>query len=177
MREAIWALAVIGALALGFIGGRVLSGEQEALVTLKERVASLEERLGTLSDLGRIAVIRVNELAVRYQENNPSIKERVEREKARLQRDLKRLQEQLQLGEISDQQFSAKVAELQKQLQELQQQILLVVAGRIQAAAEEVAREEGYDIVVRREDVIIYYRDALLDDITEEVWERMQAMR
>jgi Skp family chaperone for outer membrane proteins len=179
MRQAIWALIVIGALAIGFVGGQVLSGERKALARLQERVTALEEFLGreTPSRLGRIAVIQVNELALRYQENDPALKEQVAREQARLQRELERLQQQQQRGEITPQELSAKVVELQRELQGLQQQILLIVAGRIQAAATEVAREEGYDLVVRREDVIIYYRDTLLDDITEQVWERMQAMR
>jgi len=167
LRQAIWALAVIVALMLGFLGGRMLSGERQELVELQERVAALEAQW-------RIAVVKVNDLALRYQEENPELQEQLKQTLNRLQEELQRLKQRQERGEISEQEANVKALELQ---QAVQKEILLAVAGPIQWAVTQVAQEEGYRMVMKHKDVVIYYQDDVIDDITEQVWKRMQSLR
>lgn len=177
LRQAIWAAAVIVALLLGFLGGRMLSGERQELVELQERVAALEARLGgggSAQPQWRIAVVKVNDLALRYQEENPELQEQLKQTLSRLQEELQRLKQRQERGEISEQEANVKALELQ---QAVQKEILLAVAGPIQWAVTQVAQEEGYHMVMKHKDVVIYYQDDVIDDITEQVWERMQSLR
>jgi len=179
LRQAAWGLAVVGALLVGFIGGQVLTSEKGTIEALQKRVADLEARLSEVGSSSaaaskpwRIAVVKVNDLALRYQESNPELKAKLRQTLTQLQEELQRLKQQQERGELTKEEATTKALELQ---QAVQKEILLAVAGPIQWAVTQVAQEEGYDVVMRHEDVILYYQGGVIEDITERVWEKMQA--
>lgn len=185
MRQAIWALAIVIALIAGFLIGSMLSGsgsgDPEAVAELQTRVATLEQEIDQLkgssgasgpSGPQRVAVVRINELATRYQEENPQVKERLEREMTRLQTELQGVREKFQSGELTQAEAQLEVTRLQQDLQNL---TLSVVAKPIQQAVSAVAQEGGYDAVFKLEDVVIYHEGAVFDDITQEVWTRLSS--
>ncbi len=192
MRQAVWVLIAVVALGIGFVGGRLTSQERAALQELQAQIEELERQLEELAAQAatptpvvaaqpaapsaplKVAVVQVNKLALRFQEDNPALQEQVRQKTAEIQREIQRLQQQLQSGEITREEAQLQAFQLQ---QELQNQLLLAVAGPIQAAVNEVARELGYDVVVKHEDVVLYYKNTVLDDITERVWERMKLLK
>ena len=176
-KQAIWALVVIGALLAGFLGGRVLSGEQETLANLKNRLATLEQQAGgggasqTPFKAQRIAVVQVNDLALRYQQYNPTLEDQLKQELDRIKTEIDLLQQQVAKGQISKEDASVKALELQRSAQN---NLLVAVARPIQAAINQIAQEKGYDVIMKREDVVLYFKGTVLDDITEQVWARIQ---
>lgn len=192
MRQAVWVLIAVVALGIGFVGGRLTSQERAALQELQAQIEELKRQLDGLAAQAatptpvvaaqpaapsaplKVAVVQVNKLALRFQEDNPALQEQVRQKTAEIQREIQRLQQQLQSGEITREEAQLQAFQLQ---QELQNQLLLAVAGPIQAAVNEVARELGYDVVVKHEDVVLYYKNTVLDDITERVWERMKLLK
>lgn len=194
MKQAVWVLIAVVALGIGFVGGRLSSQERAALEQLQARLQELEKQIQALSESPkaststpivatqprpqgsnlRVAVVQVNELALRFQEDNPALQEQVRQKTAEIEQELQKLQQQYQSGGISREEAQLRAVQLQ---QELQKQLLFALAGPIQAAVNEVARELGYDVVVKHEDVVLYYKDAVLDDITEQVWDRMKLMK
>lgn len=192
MRQAVWVLVAVVALGIGFVGGRLTSQERAAVEQLQAQLQELEQRIQELSESAksgppapvvaaqppasnlRVAVVQVNELALRFQEDNPALQEQVRQKTAEIEQEMKKLQERYQSGEISREEAQLRALQLQ---QELQKQLLFALAGPIQAAVNEVARELGYDVVVKHEDVVLYYKDAVLDDITEQVWDRMKLLK
>lgn len=193
MRQAVWVLIAVVALGIGFVGGRLTSQERAALEQLQARIQDLEQQIEELSAQAasptseaaaqpvgsrgsnlKIAVVRVNDLALRFQEDNPKLQEQIRQKRAEIEQELQKVQQQFQSGELSREEAELRLVQLQ---QELQKQLLLAVAGPIQAAVNEVARDLGYDVVVKQEDVVLYYKDAILDDITERVWDRMKLLK
>jgi Skp family chaperone for outer membrane proteins len=192
MKQAIWILGVLIALVVGFFGGQLLSGGQspqaadleDRIAALESEIADLKAQLASQSGLSgappaetaipRIAVLQVNDLALRFQENNPKLEERVQQESLRIQQELQALQQRFQQGDISREEASLQAMQLQ---QALQRTVVEAVAGPIQAIATQIAQERGYDVVVKREDVIVYYKDGTFDDITEDVWAVLKDLR
>lgn len=192
MRQAVWVLIAVVALGIGYVGGRLTSQERAAVDRLQARLQELEQRIETLSAPAasstptsavaaqptgptlKIAVVQVNELALRFEKDNPKLEEQIRQKRAEIEQELQKIQQQYQSGELSREEAQLQAVQLQ---QELQKQLLLAVAGPIQAAVNEVARDLGYDVVVKQEDVVLYYKDALLDDITEQVWDRMKLLK
>lgn len=182
-------LVIIVALVAGVLAGRFLlgDGQSEAMAELRQQVQDLGQQVGELEARAgeasgdrqgksltsqNIAVVGVNELATRYQEQNPDVKERLTQEVQRLQGELSGLQESLRQGEISQEEFTLKATQLQQQLDDL---LSSAVARPLQAAVTAVAQRKGYDIVLKQQDVVIYHRDGVMDNITEEVWDLLQS--
>lgn len=192
LRQALWVLAVVVALVVGFFGGQLLSGGQgptPRITDLEDRIAALEGEIADLkaqlqsapsgaasseAAIPRIAVLQVNDLALRFQENNPKLEEKVKQETLRIRQELQSLQQKYQQGEISQEDASLQAIQLQ---QALQRTVIEAVAGPIQVVATQIAQERGYDVVVKREDVIVYYKEGTFDDITEDVWAVLQQMK
>jgi Skp family chaperone for outer membrane proteins len=176
-KQAVWALVVVGALLVGFTGGTFLSGQREALADVQARLEQVEKQVGVRGSAGgsaiqRVAVVSFNDLALRFQESNPASIQQLRQEAERIRPEIERLQKQMERGEISAQAATDKALQLQE---ELNQKILKAVAGPIQAVIAQFAWEKGYDLVMKREDVVLYYQGTALVDITEQVWERLKA--
>jgi Skp family chaperone for outer membrane proteins len=199
MKQAIWALIALVALGVGFLGGQMLSGtgrapDSEALTQLQARLDALERRIGELQQdlqslkstpatapattaqgqLWRVGFVRVNQLALRFQEDNPKLKRQVEEKLGELQQRALEVQKKLQQGEIDQTEAQLQILQLQ---QELQKAALELIAVPLQIAINQVAQEQGYDLVLKREDVVLYSRENVLDDLTEDVWDVLQTMR
>ena len=192
MRQAIWVVGILVALGVGFFGGQLLSGGQTPTAgDLEERISALESEIADLkaqlaaqsapsgaplaeSGIRRIAVIQVNELALRFQEGNPKLEEQVKQETVRIQQEMQALQQKFQQGEISREEATVQATQLQ---QALQKTVLEAIARPIQVVTTQIAQERGFDVVVKREDVILYYKDGVFEDITEEVWGVLEKLR
>lgn len=156
------------------------SGDSQAIA---DRVAELESRVQSMSASGdgssnggaspwaNVAVVRVDELATRYQNENPEVREQLQNEVQRLQGEMQSLQQQVQSGELSQSEAQLQATQLQQELQEL---TLSVVAQPIQAAVTAIAQERGYTVVFNVQDTLIYRQEDLMDNITPTVWERLQ---
>lgn len=160
----------------------IQSGDGQALA---DRVAQLENRIQTInvssgdngstsggtSPWANVAVVRVDQLATRYQNENPEVKQRLQEEVQRLQGEMQSLQQQVQSGELSQSEAQLQATQLQQQLQDL---TLSVVAQPIQDAVTAIAQERGYTLVFNIQDTLIYRQEDLMDNITSTVWERLQ---
>jgi len=178
-KQAVWALFVLAALLVGFTGGTFLSGQQGTLADFENRLAALEKQLGgktapSSSVSQRTAVVKVNELLLRYQAQNPTIEEEFRKGLAQIAPEMERLNQQLKRGEISQEEASTRAFELQNAVR---QRLVESMARPIQDAINQIAQEKGYDIVLKREDVVLYYRGTTFDDITEQVWSRVQSAK
>jgi len=159
----------------------IQGGDSQALA---ERISQLESRVdsmptggngtagGGASPWANVAVVRVDELATRYQEENPQVKQRLQEEVQRLQGEMQSLQQRVQSGELSQSEAQLQATQLQQQLQDL---TLEVVAQPIQAAVTAIAQERGYTAVFNIQDTLIYRQEGLMDNITSSVWDRLQA--
>ncbi len=201
MKQAIWVLIALAALGIGFLGGQMFSStssapDSEALTQLQARLDALEQQLeATQRELQalksasaatpavpsqgqgqpwRVGVVRVNQLALRFQEGNDKLKRQVEEKLGELQQRAQKVQEQLQRGEIDQTEAQLQILQLQ---QELQKAALELIAVPLQIAINQVAQEKGYDIVLKREDVVLYSKENILDDLTEDVWDILKTMR
>jgi len=176
-KQAVWALIVLGALIAGFTGGTFLSGQRDALADVQDRLATLEKQLsakgtaqGTLKSQ-RIAVVKVNDLILRYQKSNPTVEEQFRQELERIQPQLEQLQQQVQQGKLSQEDAATLAFNLQ---QSARQKLIESLARPIQAAINQLAKAQGYDAVLKHEDVVLYYQGNVFDDITEQVWSLVQ---
>jgi len=164
----------------------IQSGDSQALA---DRISELENRIQTIdseatngngtgsasagsSPWANVAVVRVDELATRYQEENPEVKQQLQEEVQRLQSEIQSLRQQVQSGELSQSEAQLQATQLQQQLQQV---TLNVVAEPIQAAVRALAQERGYTAVFNVQDTIIYRQEGLMDNITPSVWDRLQA--
>lgn len=163
----------------------IQSGDSQALA---DRISQLESRIQTISTSasgsggestsggsspwGNVAVVRVDELATRYQEENPDVKQRLQEEVQRLQGQMQSLQQKVQSGEMSQSEAQLQATQLQQKLQDV---TLEVVAQPIQAAVQTIAQERGYTAVFNVQDTIIYRQEGVMDNVTSTVWDRLQA--
>ncbi len=122
----------------------------------------------------RIGFVRVNPLALRYQEGNEELRRQFQDKIQELQQQAQEVQRRLQAGEIEPAEAQFQLLQLQ---QELQRAVAELIAMPLQLAINQVAQEKGYDLVLKREDVVLYSKEGILDDLTEAVWEVLQTMR
>ncbi|HEU68005.1 MAG TPA: hypothetical protein ENN53_02100 [Candidatus Acetothermia bacterium] len=65
--------------------------------------------------------------------------------------------------------FSDRLHQLQTAFQQLDQLLTQVAAAKIVELAQQVAREQGFDIVLRTKEVVIYSREAVVSDLSPDV--------
>ncbi|MCD5408403.1 SHOCT domain-containing protein [Candidatus Bipolaricaulota bacterium] len=96
------------------------------------------------------------------------------RESARpLTAEVANLVQSAQLGIVYLEGFMATYQQLQAAFQQLDQLLSRVAAAKIVEIAQQVAREQGLDLVLRKKDVLIYYNDQKITDISGEVEGRL----
>lgn len=161
---------------LGELERRVVSLQRE----LKELKAKAKDRDAPAAAPSappvpwRIGFVRVNPLALRYQEGNEELRRQFQDKIQELQQQAQEVQRKLQAGEIEPAEAQFQLLQLQ---QELQRAVAELIAMPLQLAINQVAQEKGYDLVLKREDVVLYSKEGILDDLTEAVWEVLQTMR
>ncbi len=70
--------------------------------------------------------------------------------------------------------FSNQLQQLQTAFQQVDQLLTQVAAVKILEISQQVAQEQGYDIVLRTKDVVMYQRAPAISDLTPEVEKRLQ---
>jgi len=72
--------------------------------------------------------------------------------------------------------FSERLQQLQTTFQQLDQLLTQVAAAKIVEITQQVAREKGYDLVVRTEDVVMFRREPTVVDLSSDVEGRLWAL-
>ena len=67
----------------------------------------------------------------------------------------------------------AQYQQLQSAFQQLDQLLTQAAAAKIVEIAQQVAREKGFDLVLRKKDVLIYYNSGTVSDISGDVEGRL----
>ncbi|HIP99530.1 TPA: OmpH family outer membrane protein [Candidatus Bipolaricaulota bacterium] len=78
-----------------------------------------------------------------------------------------------QVGIVDLEGFMATYQQLKSAFQQLDQLLTQAAAAKIVEIAQQVAREQGLDLVLRKKDVLIYYNDQKITDISGEVEGRL----
>lgn len=93
-----------------------------------------------------------------------------------LQASLQEVANRAQVAILDMQDFMADLQQLQLAFQQLDQLLTQAAAAKIVQVAQAVGREGGYDLVLRKKDVVIYYNPALIVDISAEVEVRLREL-
>lgn len=183
MKQTVWVLSgLVGfllILGLGFSVGQVIS-MGNTMIALETRIDELESRpagSGTGSTTGfaglKVGVVRVDEIALKYQEI-PEVARELQEQGRILQQRIAQLQEQVQNGQITEEQAAEEFQAIQAASANLVQ---VSLSRPIQDAVNQVGIAEGYDLIQKVEDVILFSQGNILEDITEKIWDRMIANR
>ncbi|MBC7098893.1 hypothetical protein H5T52_07215 [Candidatus Bipolaricaulota bacterium] len=96
------------------------------------------------------------------------------REQARpLMDEVEKLLQTAQLGIVDMEGFSAQYSQLSSAFQQLDQLLTQAAAAKIVELAQQVGKEQGYDLVLRKKDVLIYRDESKVADISGEVEKRL----
>ncbi len=130
----------------------------------------------TAQEAGNIKVgfINVNHLFVNFEGTNAAIEE-FEDLIIEAQTELQLLRVQLAVGEIDEQEFFIRQAELQTELLVLNQQLTNEITSNIISAAETVGEELGLDLITPLDNVVIHGQSEVTVDLTDPVLEVMNA--
>ncbi len=162
-------LVVVG---MGYGIGQLLTMGSD-LSGIEERLASVEKGGGSGKLNAKIGVVRVNDIALKLQED-PKIKAQLEQQSTPISNKLIQLKAQLDSGKMSQEEYVKQAEPLNTQLQKIFQETLL---RPIQNAVNQVGESGNYDVVVKVEDVILFARSNIMEDVTERVWSQIQANR
>ena len=83
--------------------------------------------------------------------------------------DINNLVSTISVGAIDATEFSTRHARLSATFEEFDGYVTAAATQKLVQATDKVAREQGYDLVIRKKDVIMYRNDLTVDDITETV--------
>ncbi|RLE30290.1 hypothetical protein DRJ54_02995 [Candidatus Acetothermia bacterium] len=78
-----------------------------------------------------------------------------------------------EVGIVNMEGFLAQYQQLQSAFQQLDQLLTQAAAAKIVEIAQQVAREKGFDLVLRKKDVLIYYDSSTVADISGDVEGRL----
>jgi len=78
-----------------------------------------------------------------------------------------------EVGIVNMEGFLAQYRQLQAAFQQLDQLLTQAAAAKIVEIAQQVAREKGFDLVLRKKDVLIYYNSSTVSDISGDVEGRL----
>jgi len=78
-----------------------------------------------------------------------------------------------EVGIVDMEGFLAQYQQLQSAFQQLDQLLTQAAAAKIVEIAQQVAREKGFDLVLRKKDVLIYYNSGTVSDISGDVEGRL----
>ncbi len=87
--------------------------------------------------------------------------------------EVKKLVDEAKVGVVDEQSFLARFNALQNAFQQLDQLLTQVAAQKIVEVTQAVAQEKGYDLVLRRKDVLVYRNAETVDDISPVVEQRL----
>lgn len=99
--------------------------------------------------------------------------ERLREQAAPAMDEVKKLLDEAKLGVVDEQAFMAKYQALQSAFQQLDQLLTQVAAQKIVEVTQAVAQEKGYDLVLRRKDVLVFRNAETVDDLSPLVEQRL----
>lgn len=174
-------LFILGA----FMAGIFLYRQQQQLDQLARQVKELNTRLAPAGPtaqpaagsqkLQRLAYIKTAELAARYAQIDTALQGDLQAKQVELRKKLDGLKQQLKDKQITQDQFNMGVLSIQQSLDQIKQQMFSQIAGKLIAVIDQIGREGNYDLITAEENVILYSRAGLMQDLTAEVFARLQA--
>lgn len=99
--------------------------------------------------------------------------ERLREQAAPLKDEIDKLLEEAQIGIVDERAFQAKFLALQNAFQQLDQLLTQIAAAKIVEVTQDVAQEKGYDLVLRRKDVMVFRNAETIDDLSPLVEQRL----
>ncbi|NOX44444.1 MAG: hypothetical protein GXO72_01725 [Caldiserica bacterium] len=87
--------------------------------------------------------------------------------------EINKLLDEAKLGVVDEQAFMAKYQALQNAFQQLDQLLTQIAAQKIVEVTQAVAQEKGYDLVLRRKDVLVFRNAETVDDLSPLVEQRL----
>jgi Skp family chaperone for outer membrane proteins len=81
--------------------------------------------------------------------------------------EMKSLVATVRVGVIAPQEFQTRLGEIQTALVQLDQNVMRALATKMVEAATELAQKQGYDLVLKSNDVVVYANTVTITDITE----------
>ena len=87
--------------------------------------------------------------------------------------EIKKLLDEAKLGVVDEQAFMVKYQALQNAFQQLDQLLTQIAAQKIVEVTQAVAQEKGYDLVLRRKDVLVFRNAETVDDLSPLVEQRL----
>ncbi len=93
-----------------------------------------------------------------------------------LDAELERMREQSRAGVLDREGFMAQLQALQSPTQQLDQVLTQAAAAKIVELSQQVARDEGYDLALRKKEVVVYWDQDKVTDITPEVKPRLEQL-
>ena len=146
--------------------------ELEAKISDLEAAASSGNGAQAALNL-RIGFVNAEEVFVKYSGTEDAI-QAYRAEKDQVETDLSNLQDQFSAGTISQNEFISQQAELTNKLNSLDQQLTNDITQKIVEAVEVIGKEQGFDLITVRKNVVLYFReDGIVEDLTEVVLEYM----
>ena len=172
-------LFILGA----FLGAIFLYRQQQQLDQLAQRVTQLNASLqpggssagSGMVQLRRLAYVNTSKVAAGYLQIDQQLQQQLQAKQSDLQKQLDALKQQLKDQKISQDDFNVKVVGIQQALNQAQQQTLSQISDKMIAVIEQIGREGNYDLITGEENVVLYSRSNLMEDLTDEVLARMQA--
>lgn len=176
MRQALWIVLIVVALAVGFaIGWFSAPSKVGGLEELEGRLEAVEERLSYLAPTeeleslkaevkemaqqapGGLRIASVNaEWIFRKYKGTEAALQKFSEEKRKREEELQQLQQQYDAGKLSRSDYEEKASELQAELQILDMQLTAEIQKEMLEVIEEIGEEGGYDWVTRKKDVILF---------------------
>ncbi len=151
---------------------------QSDIAELEELKATIE-RLSKSTGFGALKIAYVRspeEVMLKYKGTEERVK-KFREERAKRQAEIDALQKKFDAGELTRKELEERVNQLQMELAQLDQQLTNEIADKILVAVNEVGREKAYDLILKRKDVVLFYKEGLLEDITDQVIERMNVAK
>lgn len=163
---------------------QTLKEQQAALETkVAQQVEQLKAQIDALSSGGgtsganagnfRIAFVSAEDVFVKYKGTETAM-QRYRQEKQDKEKELSNLQDQFSAGAMSQNDYQDKRTALETELNNLDQQLTTDITKKILDVAQQLGKELGYDLVVARQNVVLYYKKGgVVDDLTDQVLSKM----
>lgn len=128
---------------------------------------------GEASTRLRVGFVNAEEVFVKFRGTEEAI-QAYRQEKEQTESELRALTDRYSAGAISQNEYNTRQVELQTKLSELDQKLTNDITQKIVEAVEAIGKEQGYDLITVRKNVVLYYRqDGFVHDLTETVLAHM----
>lgn len=175
-------LTLVLLILVAFLGAAFLYRQQGQLDSLSRQLAQLKLQSAqsgpaqpAAGNLQHLAYVNTAKVAAGYLQMDQQLQSEVEAKKAKLSQELKQFKKQLKEQTITQDEFNVKVLGIQQELTKIKQEALAKVSDKINAAITQLGSEGGWDLITGKENIVLYSRAGLMQDLTDEVLARLQA--